>query len=71
MVCRAREGGAKTITVPQFLRELKRVLPEALRAMRQGEVAPVDLAQAAIGPGMAIYSRYAAVTGADSPFDRV
>ena len=65
LVCRAREGGAKPITVPQFLRELKRELPEALRAMRQGNVAPVDLAQASIGPGMAIFSRHSSVTGAD------
>jgi putative DNA methylase len=65
MVCRPRGAGATTITVPQFLRELRRDLPDALRAMRQGNIAPVDLAQASIGPGMAIFSRHASVTGAD------
>ena len=65
MVCRPRLAGATTITVPQFLRELRRDLPDALRAMRQGNIAPVDLAQASIGPGMAIFSRHSSVTGAD------
>ena len=65
LVCRPRPVGATTITVPQFLRELKRELPDALRAMRQGNIAPVDLAQASIGPGIAIFSRHASVTGAD------
>ena len=65
MVCRPRLAGGTTITVPQFLRELRRDLPDALRAMRQGNIAPVDLAQASIGPGMAIFSRHSSVTGAD------
>ena len=65
LVCRPRAVGVTTITVPQFLRELRRELPDALRAMRQGNVAPVDLAQASIGPGMAIFSRHSSVTGAD------
>ena len=39
-------------------------MPEALRKMQQGNIAPVDLAQAAIGPGMAIYTRYARVLDA-------
>ena len=65
LVCRPRAVGATNITVPQFLRELRRELPEALRAMRQGNIAPVDLAQASIGPGMAIFSRHSSVTGAD------
>ena len=65
LVCRPRTVGVTTITVPQFLRELRRELPDALRAMRQGNIAPVDLAQASIGPGMAIFSRHSSVTGAD------
>jgi putative DNA methylase len=44
-----------------FVAELKRELPPALRHLQQGNVAPVDFAQAAIGPGMAVFSRYAAV----------
>ena len=65
LVCRPRGAGAPSIGVRQFLGDLRRDLPDALRAMRQGNVAPVDLAQASIGPGMAIYSRHASVTGAD------
>jgi putative DNA methylase len=44
-----------------FLAELKSTLPEALRDLQQGSVAPVDMAQAAIGPGMATFSKYARV----------
>ena len=41
-----------------FLAELRASLPESLRLLQQGSIAPVDLAQAAIGPGMAIFSKY-------------
>jgi putative DNA methylase len=49
----------------QFINALKSELPLALRNMQQGSVAPVDLAQATIGPGMAVFSRYARVVEAD------
>jgi putative DNA methylase len=71
LVCRPRESNAGTITRKQFIRELNKTLPEALDAMTrvdEGEhspVAPVDLSQAIIGPGMAIFSRYQAVLEAD------
>ncbi|TAD76279.1 MAG: DUF1156 domain-containing protein [Oscillatoriales cyanobacterium] len=61
LVCRPRAADAPQITRRQFLSELKQKLPEALRTLQQGNIAPVDLAQASIGPGMAIYSQYAAV----------
>ena len=48
-----------------FLAALKAELPEALRDLRQGSIAPVDLAQAAIGPGMGVFSRYSRVVEAD------
>jgi putative DNA methylase len=44
---------------------LRRELPEALRRLQQDSIAPVDLAQAAIGPGMAVFSRYSKVVEAD------
>jgi putative DNA methylase len=44
-----------------FVNALRRELPEALREMQSGNIAPVDLAQASIGPGMAVYSRYSQV----------
>ena len=44
---------------------LQRELPAALRALQQGNIAPVDLPQASIGPGMGIFSRYARVVEAD------
>ncbi len=58
LACRPRLDDAPQIASTQFRQELKRTLPAALRHLQQGNVAPVDFAQAAIGPGMAIYSRY-------------
>jgi len=65
LACRPRPDDAPTTTRRQFLTTLKSELPSALRAMMQGAVAPVDLAQAAIGPGMSIFSRYSKVREAD------
>ena len=61
LVCRPRPTDAPKTTRRQFLTELKRSLPKALKTLQQGNVAPVDLAQASIGPGMAVFSQYAAV----------
>lgn len=71
LVCRKRPAEAPTISRREFLRELNGVLPEALDEMTRGTgdehspVAPVDLSQAIIGPGMAVFTRYAAVLEAD------
>ena len=69
LVCRQRLGDAATISRREFLRELNATLPEALLDMTRGgvnsPVAPVDLSQAIIGPGMAIFSKYKAVLEAD------
>jgi putative DNA methylase len=65
LVCRPRPEDAPTLTRREFLAALKRELPPALRELQKGNIAPVDLAQAAIGPGMAIFSRYRAVLEAD------
>jgi putative DNA methylase len=70
LVCRPRPQGAETISRRTFIRELNEALPEALEIMVGGKngvspVAAVDLHQAAIGPGMAVYSKYAAVLEAD------
>ena len=65
LVCRPRPEAAGSTTRKDFLDALKRELPAALRALQQGNIAPVDLAQAAIGPGMSVYSRYAKVLEAD------
>jgi putative DNA methylase len=70
LVCRQRETNATTISRREFIRELKQELTEAIEVMIGGAegispVAPVDLAQAVIGPGMAIFSKYAAVLEAD------
>jgi len=61
LVCRPRPADAPKASRSQFLKELKQELPQALKLLQQGSIAPVDLAQASIGPGMAVYSRYAAV----------
>jgi len=71
LACRPRADGAPTTSRRAFLRELNQVLPEALDEMTKGSgddrspVAPVDLSQAIIGPGMAVFSKYSAVLEAD------
>lgn len=65
LVCRPRPENASKTTRRQFLSELKRDLPQALKLLQQGNIAPVDLAQASIGPGMAIYSKYTAILESD------
>jgi putative DNA methylase len=71
LVCRKRPDTAATISRREFIRELNLVLPEALDEMTKGAgddrspVAPVDLSQAIIGPGMGVFSKYAAVLEAD------
>jgi len=71
LVCRKRPSDAPSISRREFIRELNCVLPEALDEMTKGSgderspVAPVDLSQAIIGPGMAVFSKYAAVLEAD------
>lgn len=65
IVCRATAGAAPTATRREFLTALKAELPLALANLQRGNIAPVDLAQAAIGPGMAVYTRYAQVLDAE------
>ena len=71
IVCNKKATSAPTISRREFIRELNAALPEALDEMTRGAgsehspVAPVDLSQAIIGPGMAIFSKYAAVLEAD------
>ena len=64
LVCRPLPSNAPTATRREFIEALKGELPEALRQMQAGNIAPVDLAQAAIGPGMAVFTRYAMVLDA-------
>ena len=64
LVCRKREPDAISITRREFLNELKGELPKALEHLQHSNIAPVDLQQAAIGPGIAIYSRYSRVVNA-------
>ena len=65
LVCRRRVKDAPSITRRELVAALKSELPAALRNLQAGNVAPVDLAQAAIGPGMAVYTRYAKVLDAE------
>ncbi len=65
LVCRARPANAGLATRREFVATLRVELPEALRMLQHGNIAPVDLAQAAIGPGMGIFSRYVRIVEAD------
>jgi putative DNA methylase len=65
LVCRQRPGDAVSVTRREFAAALKAELPIALGYLQRSNIAPVDLAQTAIGPGMAIYTRYAKVLDAE------
>ncbi len=65
LVCRPLAAKATIATRREFLNALKAELPIALTYLQRGNIAPVDLAQAAIGPGMAVYTRYAKVLDAE------
>jgi putative DNA methylase len=71
LVCRPRDTSAGITTRKDFVASLRRELPEALRTLQHGNIAPVDLAQASIGPGMAVFSRYARVLEPDGSPMRV
>lgn len=65
LVCRKRPADAPQATRRSLIAELKRELRPALKKLQESNIAPVDLAQSAIGPGMGVYSRYARVLEAD------
>ncbi len=65
LVCRKRPKSAPAVTRRDFLRALRSELSDALVHLQRGNIAPVDLAQSAIGPGMAIFTRYGKVLNAD------
>jgi putative DNA methylase len=65
LVCRPRPEDAPIATRGEFVSALRSELPHALRLLQHGNIAPVDLAQAAIGPGMAVFSAYSKVVEAD------
>lgn len=65
LACRPRPTDAPATTRRAFVAALKSELPNALRTLMQGTIAPVDLAQAAIGPGISVFSRFSRVREAD------
>jgi putative DNA methylase len=71
LVCRPRPTDAPMTTRRDFLNALKRELPPALHHLQKSNIAPVDLAQASIGPGMAIFSRYSKILESDGTGMRV
>jgi len=71
LVCRPRPDDAPVTTRKDLMRQMERDLPPALKTLQEGNIAPVDFAQAAIGPGMAVYSRYSKVLEASGEQMRV
>lgn len=65
LVCRKRPMAAGSITRAEFIRALKRELPPAIAELQAANIAPADMPQSAIGPGMGVFSRYKAVLEAD------
>ena len=65
LVCRKKETTAEVITRAEFIRALKRELPPAIVELQGANIAPADMPQSAIGPGMGVFSRYKAVLESD------
>lgn len=65
LVCRKRPEDANVCTRRNFVNELKRELRPALKRLQSSNIAPVDLAQSAIGPGIGVFSKYSKVLEAD------
>lgn len=65
LVCRKREENAASCTRRSFINELKRELRSALIKLQESNIAPVDLAQSAIGPGIGVFSKYKQILEAD------
>jgi putative DNA methylase len=65
LVCRKRGEVAETVTRAEFIRALKRELPPAIAELQAANIAPADMPQSAIGPGMGVFSRYKAVLESD------
>ena len=65
LVCRPRSASVPLTSKGEFLAALRREMPEAVRMLQQGDIAPVDMAQSTIGPGMRVFSRYAKVVETD------
>lgn len=65
LVCRKKKDNAETITRAEFIRTLKRELPPSIGELQAANIAPADMPQSAIGPGMGVFSRYKAVLEAD------
>ena len=65
LVCRKKDETAETVTRAEFIRALKRQLPPAIAELQAANIAPADMPQSAIGPGMGVFSRYHQVLEAD------
>jgi putative DNA methylase len=65
LVCRPRTTAAPLASRGEFIGALRDELPEAVRLLQSGNIAPVDIAQSTIGPGIKVFSRYAKVVEAD------
>ena len=71
IACRPRSSDAPLATRREFLDALHSELPDRVRLLQEGSIAPVDMAQSAIGPGMEVFSRFAKVIEADGSAMRV
>jgi putative DNA methylase len=71
LACRRRHVTAAMATRGEFVAALRNEMPEAIRLLQEQNIAPVDMAQSAIGPGIAVFSRYAKVVEADGSAMRV
>ncbi len=69
--CRPREGAAPMASRGEFVSALRAELPEAVRKLQSGNIAPVDVPQSTIGPGIGVFSRFSKVVESDGSAMRV
>jgi putative DNA methylase len=65
LACRPRDSAAPLASRGEFAAALRDELPEAVRTLQSGNIAPVDMSQSTIGPGIRVFSRYGKVVEAD------
>lgn len=65
LVCRKRDGAARSLSIAEFIRALRRELPPAIKALQDANIGPADMPQAAIGPGIGVFSSCRAVLKSD------
>ena len=65
IICRRLEDKTRVITEGQFIEELKNILPKAIKNLKTTNIAPADLPQCSIGPGIGVFTKYKKILQSD------